>query len=178
MTTILGLDVSTSNTGVCIIDNSKGETIQSQILLLGHVPLKTCKDFWTKCDAMKQYLINISTDYKIDKVSIEEPLMGYAAGHTSVQTIAMLLKFNGIVSYVCRDVFKVEPSHISAAHARKLCGIKMQKTKVGGPQKQQVFNWLKEHDLHHIPWQTKKTGTPVDWAYDATDAFVIAKAGL
>jgi hypothetical protein len=98
---------------------------------------------------------------------------------SSAATITTLMRFNGIVSYIGRNIFGVEPEYISAAHARKLCGIKMQRTSVAGMSgKEQVFKYMSENDLKHVVWPKKKNGKDVDWSRDATDAYVIAYAAF
>jgi hypothetical protein len=172
---ILGLDISTSCTGVCVI-NDKVEGSAS-IKLIDRIEFKKCNNLWDKCDVVKNYIENIVNSIgEISRVAIEEPLMGFRESMSSAQTITTLIRFNGIVSYIAKNVTGCMPEHISAAHARKLCGMKLQKTNVGGPQKEQVFSFMCEHDLSHVVWEKKKNGNIVDWARDATDAYVIAKA--
>ena len=95
---------------------------------------------------------------------------------SSAQTITQLIRFNGIVSYIARNIFKQEPEYISSSHARKLCGMKLQKTAIAGPQKEQVFSHMVSNDLKHVQWPVTKTGKVVPWSRDATDAYVIARA--
>ena len=111
------------------------------------------------------------------RVALEEPLMGFRTGMSSASTITTLMRFNGIVSYISREIFKVDPEYISSASARKLCGIKMQRTSIAGMSgKEQVFKYMSENDLKHVKWPTKKNGEPVDWSRDATDSYVVARA--
>jgi len=112
----------------------------------------------------------------VHRVVLEEPLMGFRPGMSSAQTISTLMRFNGIVSYLARNRFKCEPEYIGSAHARKLCGIKLQRTALGGPQKEQVFAYMAANDLSHVQWPVKKSGKMVDWSRDACDAYVIARA--
>jgi hypothetical protein len=89
------------------------------------------------------------------------------------------MRFNGIVSYISREIFKVDSEYISASHARKLCGIKMQRNSIDGMSgKEQVFKHMSENDLKHVQWPLKKSGAPVDWSRDATDSYVIARAAM
>lgn len=180
MTIIFGLDVSTSVTGVSIVDSTiPPDDKGSHILLLDRVEFKGCKTLWDKADAVLEYLSNIATDSTIPpiaRVVLEEPLMGFRPGMSSAQTITQLVRFNGIVSYLARNVFKCEPEYIGSAHARKLCGIKLQRTALGGPQKEQVFAHMARNDLKHVAWPMKKSGAMVDWSRDACDAYVIARA--
>ena len=177
---ILGLDISTSCTGVCIVDSEADTTNGDHIKFLDRIEFKGCDTLWEKADRVQSYLLGLrDADFsigKIERISVEEPLMGFRTGMSSAQTITMLMRFNGIVSYIARKIFGVEPEYISSGHARKVCGIKLQKTKIGGPQKEQVFAHMQRNDLKHIVWETKKNGNIVDWSRDATDAYVVARA--
>lgn len=176
---ILGLDVSTSVTGVCVLDPTvKPDPKGSHILHLDRIEFKKCKTLWEKSDlvALEFDSIRKRFDAKF-RVFLEEPLMGFRTGMSSAATITTLMRFNGIVSYISREIFKVDPEYIASSSARKLCGIKMQKTSVAGMNgKEQVFKYMTENDLSHVSWPTKKSGEPVDWSRDATDAYVIARA--
>ena len=183
MTIILGLDVSTSCTGVCIVDSDiPPDDKGSHILLLEAVELsKGNKTLWEKADWMLDRFQRIKSEnglgFDIERVVLEEALLGFRPGMSSAMTISALMRFNGIVSYLARNVFGVEPEYIGSAHARKLCGIKLQRTGVAGmSQKEQVFKHMSEHDLQHVRWPLKKSGLVVDWSRDATDAYVIARA--
>jgi len=185
MTIILGLDVSTSCTGLCLVESSRAPDDKgSHILLLDRIEFKCCRTFWEKADAVSAYLSSLQGNGRLGgysdsfRIVVEEPLMGFRTGMSSAQTITQLMRFNGIVSYIARDVFKVEPEYVGSAHARKLCGIKLQQTKIGGPQKEQVFAHMAINDLKHVTWPTKKNGAIVDWSRDACDAYVIARAAM
>jgi hypothetical protein len=171
MAIVLGLDISTACVGLCLLHDE-------QIILLKGIEFKKCKTMFEKADAMFKHLQDWKTEHgDIDRLCIEEALMCFRPGMSSAKTISQLMRFNGIVSYVAREVYKKDPEYIAASHARKLCGIKMQKTAVAGPQKSQVFKYMSEHDLASIKWPLTKAGKVAPWACDATDAFVIAKAG-
>jgi len=175
MTIILGLDVSTSCTGVCIVDDTKKPTDRDFVVVIDRIEFKKCKTFWDKCDEVSRYLHNISRG--VGRIVLEEPLMGFRPGMSSAQTISQLLRFNGIVSNTARKIFLVDPEYISANHARKAAGVKLQRTAAAGmSQKEQVFKHMSENDLSWVQWPAKKNGQAADWSRDATDAYVIAKA--
>lgn len=179
MSLVLGLDVSTSCIGVCIIDDSL--TGKESIVFLDRIELKRNKDgsLWSKSDQVRDTLAEtVAAHGKPSRVIIEEPLMGFRANASSAQTITTLMRFNGIVSYIVYKLLGCEPEYISAAHARKLCGMKLTKTNVGGPHKEQVFAYMKANDLKHVEWPKKKNGQEVDWSRDATDSYVIARAAI
>ena len=185
MAIILGLDVSTSVTGVCVVDSDVSpDEFGSHILLLDRIEFKGCNTLWEKADRIQVSLEKVHdvivvghpNHLSIERIVLEEPLMGFRPGMSSAQTITQLMRFNGIVSYIARNVFKREPEYIGSAHARKLCGMKLQRTSVAGPQKEQVFSYMAANDLKHVQWPVTKTGKVVPWSRDATDAYVIARA--
>lgn len=182
----IGLDVSTSCTGVSVVRNNVDpDNKGSNILLVDRIEFKGCDTLWQKADRIKQDFSRIVQTIMSDDstnvvtgVAVEAALMGFRPGMSSAATISTLQKFNGIVSYIARDMFHVDPSYIAAAHARKVCGVKLQRTSTCGKNgKQQVFEHMQANDLSFVKWPTKKSGAPKDWAYDATDAYVIARAG-
>lgn len=176
---ILGLDVSTSVTGVAVTDPDIEPINGANIAHLTAIDFKKCVTIWDKADRVKKDLELIKVMFpSIRTFSLEEPLLGFSKGMSSAMTITTLMRFNGIVSYIGRDVFGLDPTYISAASARKLCGIKLQKTAIAGmSHKDQVFKHMSEHDLSHVQWPlTPKSKTVVPWAKDATDAYVISRA--
>ena len=192
MAIILGLDVSTSVTGYCIVDSDiPPDDKGSHIIEIDRIEFgkfgkdhPACKTMWEKADRVKQALIQIESNVYlktrrvpgIDRVVLEEALMSFRPGMSSAVTISTLMRFNGIVSYLAREATHVEPEYIGSAHARKLCGMKLQRTAIAGPQKEQVFKYMSEHDLKHVQWPLTKTGKVVPWSRDATDAYVIARS--
>jgi hypothetical protein len=179
---IIGLDVSTSITGVCILDPESTTLVDgSHILFLDRVEFKGADTLWKKADRISDFFQSIKENYPDAswKMSLEEPLLGFQKGMSSAMTITTLMRFNGIVSYIGRKIFDTDPIYVSSAHARKLCGIKMQRTSIAGMSgKEQVFKYMSENDLKHVDWPKKKNGKDVEWSRDATDAYVIAKATL
>lgn len=175
---VLGLDVSTTTTGVCIIDADVEPIDGKHIVFLDRIEFKKCKTFFDKTDLVKTELTSILSKYPgTYHVAIEEPLMGFSKGMSSATTITTLMRFNGIVSYIARSITNVDPDYVSAAHARKVCGVKLCRTSiVNMSHKEQVFKHMSENDLKLITWPKKKNGNDVDWSRDATDAYVIARA--
>ncbi len=177
---ILGLDVSTTVTGVCILDPSQNLSVESRIKHLDRIEFKKCKNLWEKADVVASELDKLLKTYPgVYTVALEEPLLGFRTGMSSAATITTLMRFNGIVSYISREIFKVDPLYIASSSARKLCGINMQRTSIAVMSgKEQVFKYMSENDLKHVQWPAKKNGAAVDWSRDATDAYVIARATM
>ena len=166
---LLGLDVSTSITGATVI-NSDGELVFCEAWRTDKKDLS----FFDKLERIKKSIEGIKKLYKIKQVYIEEPLMGFKSGFSSAQTIAKLLRFNGAVSWICKETFRREPIHIRASSARKHCGIKVEK---GKKAKDVVLNFLLDSEPSFEISYTKY-GNPAKGSYDMADSIVIARAGF
>ena len=164
---ILGLDISTSCTGVTILDYT------------GTVVLNTCwkfkeDDSFDKLDAAKKYIRELKNKYPITEIYIEESLQAFRPGFSSAKTILSLAKFNGILSWMLWEEFNIKPNYIGSTSARKLCGIKVIK---GSPAKQQVMDWMLANQSWFVVENKKNSDNIKDHFYDMADSFVIARAG-
>lgn len=183
----LGLDISTTVTGIAVLE-SDPQAEHPKILLLDHIEFKGCETLWEKVDVVDQYLSEVATRVlgpvprirKFDRMCIEESLQSFRPGFSSAATIVTLAKFNGLVSYLGRKRLGLEPTYIASGTARKRCGIKVQRTAAAGGKnaKQQCFEWCMAGPLKQHVWPLKKNGDPKDWSHDVTDAYIIARAGL
>jgi hypothetical protein len=175
MVRVLGIDASTTATGIVIIDDVS-------LLHLSVETFKGCNTFWEKCDAFQKHLKFIrDQEPNINAFFIEEPMKRFAEGFSSAGVISTLQRFNGIVCYITRQTFGVDPTYINVSSARKAAGIKVvPKDKAGGRNaKQQTFDHVMATELSHIEWPKKqRSENIVDWAKDIVDAYVVARGGL
>ena len=170
----MGLDVSTAVVGVTILDEDY------DIVLMTHVNLGKIKDFWSKVDEIHKQIEILFDKYDISETYIEEPANRFSQGMSSSHTINLLIKFNALVSFKVREVGK-EPHLVTAAEARKSCGMVLQRvSKVGLPYKQQVFNQITGPGglLEGVPIPHTKTGKVDGTFYDQIDAYVIARTAV
>lgn len=170
----LGVDASTSATGVVVLDDGK-------LVYHGAILFQGCNTFWEKCDRIRDSLEELARTHSIDNFFIEEPMKRFAEGFSSAGVISLLQRFNGIVCYLVRERFQVEPTYINVSSARKAAGIKVTtKAKAGGRNaKQQTFDHVMANDLSYITWPKKmRSENIVDWARDVVDAYVVARGGL
>ena len=170
---ILGLDVSTSITGISVVDKN------GEILLSEAWDLRNKNRFptlWHKADFVENKLreLSINRGIVVEKIFIEQSLQMFKSGFSSAKTLAVLAKFNGIVSYLCYRVFKLHPEYIGASSARKLCGIKVER---GKKAKEVVLEHLIKNESGFEVEYTKR-GNPKPSAYDRADSIIIARAGL
>lgn len=189
MSQILGLDVSTSVTGISIVENTKDFDPKKHILFYDAIIFKDTMSFWDKCDYFKTQIQNILQKYPdIEKFGVEAPLARFANKSSSASTICTLQRFNGIVSYIVRDLIKKDASYINVTHARKACGIKiMQKKKSGGLNaKQQTAKHMLLNDLSYISFPLKRGHDSEQCTiesikghvFDIIDAYVVARGTM
>ena len=157
---ILGLDVSTSITGYTLIKDDK-------IILNGAWDTRKYKDFFEKGVHVKSGLEDIYKQYgkQIGAVYIEQSLQSFRSGFSSAKTLSTLSRFNGIVSWIVFDQYKIKPEYIAATSARKLCGIKVPR---GQKAKQVVLKFLVDNEPAFVLEYTRN-GNPKPESYDRSD---------
>lgn len=165
----LGLDISTSITGITILDNN-GLVVINEVV---DMRSKKFTSFFSKAKAVQRRLAQIKNEYNIQKIYIEQSLQAFRPGLSSAQVILTLGKFNGIVSWICYETFGFEPEYIGASTARKALNIKVER---GQNAKEVVLKHILELETTFKVEYTPK-GNPVAGSYDRADSYVIAKAG-
>jgi len=176
MSHTLGLDISTSCTGVCFLDE------KGKIALLTHIKYPSKVNLWEKADFTLSFLKKIvaDTDLNVTGFFVEESLQKFRPGLSSAKTLTTLSKFNGIVCYLGRKVFNLDPVPINVNTARKSVGLKIPR---GSNAKQIVHEWVSSETV--FVWPTKiLRGGPrkgqevlIDACYDMADAYLIARSG-
>ena len=168
---ILGLDVSTSITGITLLDN-EGEVVYNT-----SVDTRKYKNFFEKAKEFEYEIKYLWQSTNIDllpkRIFIEQSLQSFRSGFSSAKTLSTLSRFNGVVSWIMYKNWGIEPEYIAASSARKLAGIKITKDKKA---KQCVI----EHVLDNVPAvviEYTKHGNPKPHCYDRADSWVIARAG-
>jgi len=178
---ILGLDISTSITGWCIL-SEEGDFID-----MGFVNFNSKLTPFKKADLFGEHLEKICKKYKISEVFVEENLQKFRPGFSSAKTLITLARFIGIISYLSYRIFDLEPVYINVNEARKSLGIKILREKIcGKTTKEQVMEWVGPELEGCYTWPVKKlkSGPRKDQIIlhpgcaDAADAYVIARAGI
>tara|TARA_Y100000310_G_scaffold120829_1_gene119597 strand:- start:1222 stop:1755 length:534 start_codon:yes stop_codon:yes gene_type:complete len=164
---ILGLDISTSITGYTVLDN------KGNIIVCDHIDLRKEKNFFLKAAQIEGTLNVIRKSYFIEKVYVEQSLQSFRSGFSSAQTLSLLSKINGIVSWICYNIFGDEPRYLAATSARKLCGIKVPK----GQKAKAVSLQFVVDNVPGFEIEYTRHGNPKAGYADRSDSYVIAKAG-
>ena len=164
---ILGLDISTSITGYTVLD------YEGNILACDHIDLRKEKSFFRKIEIVNARLEVINEEYDIEQVYVEQSLQSFRSGFSSAQTLSLLSKINGIVSWLCYNMFYGEPKYLAATSARKLCGIKIPKgQKAKAVSLQFVIDNVPGFDVQYTRYGNPKAGYA-----DRSDSYVIARDG-
>ena len=165
---ILGLDLSSSITGLCILDSD------GNIALKDYIDLRKEETFFDKINLAKGRLLNILKENNIEQIWIEQSLQAFRPGLSSAKTLLTLAKFNGIISWILYEHTGIMPDYIGASSARKKCEIKIPR---GEKAKKVVLNFLLDNEPSFVVEYTK-FGNVKQHFFDIADAIVIAKAGF
>ena len=169
MQQIIGLDISTSITGVTVIENEK-------IIKTAFWDTRNKRHFPTiyqKANYIKAKLESLASEFNISHIYIEQSLHSFRSGFSSAQTLSTLSRFNGIISWVCWELFSIQPEMIAATSARKQAGVGIKR---GDNAKEKVLQFVIDK-YPDIEIQYTKHGNPKPGTLDMCDSIVIALAG-
>lgn len=198
---IMGLDISTTCIGVCILEDDGSE--YGKVLELTHVSpkvprkIKGMKSLFLKKQIFKDEFLTKWKKMGITKVVIEAPLLS----SNNVNTVATLLQFNGMISDCIYEILGIVPDYITSYDARKyafpslstirkynrdgeqysnkkiLNAIKKSKVVLFGGymfdiDKKEIILSKVSEIFPNIDWLYGKQGNLIKENFDATDAYV------
>jgi len=174
---VLGLDISTSCTGYCVLElkNKKITLVEADA-----IKLKSGKDLYEKAAILSNRLNCVVEKFKPSKIVVEENLQSFRPGLSSAKTILSLAKFNGISCYLAYKITGITPLSINVTKARSLCGLKISR-KSGVDTKTQVLDFVKKHPTFlKFKWPTKtlKNGPRKGMTIEDPSCFDIADAAI
>jgi len=174
----IGLDISTSVIGISILD-PEGELFDLRCIKFN----SNKQTFWEKTDSVKKFMLDLSDEFNVKQVFVEENLQKFRPGFSSAKTLTTLAKMNGIVSFIAHDIFNVIPFNVKVNSARKVLGIEINRKAKTYKTKQQVFDQVRDRIKYDWPQKVLRGGpnkgkTIFDNScYDMADAWVVCKAG-
>jgi hypothetical protein len=119
MSRILGLDVSTKTIGISLFedlgDNGKLQILTHITPIVKPKPKDNIELLIKKAQIFQFEFLEQYSDIDIDRVIIEEPLVR----SNNVNTVATLLRFNGMICRSVYEVLNIIPEFISSYDARK-----------------------------------------------------------
>lgn len=196
----MGLDVSTSTIGVCIVLDDGSD--YGKILELTHISpkipskIKGIESLFIKKKIFEEFIVKFK-DFGIDEIVIEEPLLR----SNNVNTVGTLLRFNGMISDCVYNILGIVPHYISSYDARKYSfPTLMSIRKYGKDEKQYDYKKIKKEIQQckmvlfgdypwtidkktviqgnvselfpDVPWIYNKKGELKKENFDASDAYV------
>ncbi len=162
---ILGLDISTSIVGVCVMNDNK-------IVHTEYIDLRKTGNFFEKAQKVEDSLKEIKKSHNIEHIFIEQALMFFRRGGSTAKTMSVLQRFNGIISWQCYQLFDMEPNYVTPISARSKCGIKVAR---GKKAKEVVMEHFIESQEFEIIYT--RHGNVQKYCYDIADAIIVARAG-
>ena len=166
----LGLDISTSKIGLCIMDY-KFKLLETKL-----IKLNTKDSLEDRCLLLEGAILALqSQEYSIADVYIESAFIAFAGGKTSAITMSKLQRFNGMVCYMLRKTIGMEAVSFSPAKARGLVGLKIKR---GDNTKLKVIEYVEKAYPNDFTYVLTRHGNPKPGTDDRADAIVIAWAGL
>lgn len=182
---ILGLDISTSIIGWTLLQagattcDERGSPRYDAPEKMSHIDLRKCKSFWETVDRARVEIEKIFQENAVTQVFIEDPVQKFRKGKSSAHTISLLNKFNALCSYFARQASGIDPIHIGATSARKLCNIPIASKKKanGRSAKEQTFDFLRTNVFKETDWPLTRNGNLQAYCWDEVDSYVIALAG-
>ena len=175
---VLGLDISTSITGFCLLDTEM--TLGNRLIFCDSIIMSKEKDAYAKSVKVRETFRELREKYQIDAICVEENLQAFRRGLSSAKTLSTLARFNGIVTFLAQDVFQVDVNMINVNTARKNAGLKVDR-KSEVTIKEQVLAWVKDQpDFLDYQWPTKvlKSGPRKGQEIQAPECYDIADAAV
>jgi hypothetical protein len=167
---ILGLDLSTTICGWCLLDK------QGKYVDAGYIQFDKTHNLYQKMLHLHDQIVleyRLSWLRELTHVFIEEPVLMF--GKSTAHVISLLQRFNGMSCAMLALNLHLNPILVNASHARKLCDIKKIKDKKA---KDTVFEHVKASGVFpEEKWEFKKSGEIKDCCKDMTDAYIVAYAG-
>jgi hypothetical protein len=200
---ILGLDVSTKTIGIALFEDN-GEKGDLKVLTqvtpkVKPQPESKMEELFIKANIFEEEFLNKYADVGITRVIIEEPLLR----SNNVNTVATLLRFNGMVSRSVYSVLGIVPDYISSYDSRAFAYPELMQirthNKKGEPYKEaemkrkkpvlfggykwdvdkKMIAWEKVSDLEpQITWLYTNKGTLRKENFDMTDAYTCVRAAM
>ena len=162
---ILGIDVSTSKIGYCVVDHQQ-KLLEVHFKKLKEETLeeKASAFFCGEMQAIKR-------KYDIKEVRIEEPFTMFSGGRTTAGTMSKLQRFNGMISILSYRCFGLLPTLVPSRSARSKCGIKIKR---GEDTKKKIIAWVEQRYPKQFIVEYTRHGNPKPGTDDMADSIVVA----
>lgn len=178
----IGLDISTSVIGICILENKSGKLIQILPIKLTSTKFE---DIWDKALEFESKFKSILTPtWDVKRIFVEDIAKKFSSGFSSAGTIVTLAKMNAIVCFIIFKMLNIKPTFINVKTARAQLGIKIDTKDKTKSTKEKVFEKVLDLNpnfpwLKHIAKTGKNAGQMVydSCCQDMGDAWIVVSGG-
>lgn len=175
---ILGLDISTSIIGWCVM-KSADKVVDAGYIDLQEFEQDTITSIFKKADISLIQLLKICKKYKIKNIVIETPL-GMATGK-NINSAIILNRFNFIIGYSLYSQDYPIRYESSQKARKKLLGDDYMvwfKLPAGDSKKEYITNLVKTNIEQFVIFEKRPRAIDKwkSYLYDVADAYVIAKS--
>lgn len=178
----IGLDISTSIVGVCVLEHKTNKLID-----LFPIKMTSTKfnDIWDKSLFFETEIIKkINPTWTLKRIFVEEAMKRFAPGFSSADTIITLAKMNGIACFSMLKTYGVKPTFVNVNTGRAQLGIKINRKDKTKSTKEKVFEQVLLLNPsfsweQHIAKTGKSVGKMVYDRHnqDMADAWVVCRSG-
>jgi len=176
----VGLDISSSCIGVCILEHKKDVLVEIFKIKLTSTKFE---DLIDKAVEVKKHFSRLSK-YSIKNVYVEDIALKFTSGKSSAHTIVTLAKMNALTCYEMYSQYNIKPEFVNVRTCRKKLGISINTKDKTKSTKEKVFDIVRVMKKD-FPWETHlaKTGKYKDQlVYDKTnqdmaDAYIVCASG-
>lgn len=187
---ILGLDVSTTMIGVCVLGDPTTHTVEyngekvtretRELLYSDNWNIgdkKVYHDSFIKAEAVAAELYQLSQKYNITHIYIEDFVRGLSHRFNSNLNILLALaRFNGLVSWNCFEIFGIKPVLVNVSKARTSYGLIFPRGTKGPKRKKMVVEKVIEKEGSKFKWSYNRNGVNYSKGVDdRADAIVVAR---
>ena len=167
----IGLDISTSVTGVAIFNE------EYKLMDLSYIKFNKKNTLFQKLDEfvefMKQY-----DELDIKYISIEEPLKAFKGKFSNADTIQKLTTMNALISGFLYRKHKIEPKYFNASSARKTAFPDLKIPQSSPNKKYLIWNAVMTAEPQ-INWvYSKRTHKLINENFDMADAYTVGVASI
>lgn len=176
----IGLDISTSCIGLCVLEHNTGKLVSLINYRYGGVAFD---DIFDKVEHFSRTW-HPDLKWNVKRVFVEDIAKKFSVGVSSANTIVILAKMNAMISYQMYLKTGLKPIYVNVRSARAILNIKIDTKNKTKTTKEKVFEIVLARNptfpwVQHLAKAGKGKGTMVydGCNEDMADAFVAASGG-
>lgn len=169
---VLALDISTTCIGYALFNENNDKLME-----LNYVKFGKGLSLFEKLDEFIKR-IGFLKNSDIQHIAIEEALKKFSGKYSSADTIALLNRFNGMISASVYTIFGIEPIYYNVNTARKTAFPEFKPLKDSNSNKHQIWTLVRDREPHIVWKYGPKSAKLVDENFDMSDSYATGLAHI